>query len=137
MIFLKALVGTILSFLVIDLIWITSFVQPLYHEQIGSLLREQPDIPAAIAFYLSYAAATVYLAVLPGLRARSARVTLLNGAVLGFITYATYSMTNYSVLEDWTVILVATDIPWGMFLTSATALGGYLMAQWGIAKETA
>ncbi len=126
---LRAFAGTIAGFLLVDLLWIRFFVRPLYHEEVGQLLREAPDLVGAVAFYVCYNAATVYFAVMPGLRARSIRIALLNGALLGGITYATYSMTNYAVLADWTPVLVITDIPWGMFLTAITAACGYLAAK--------
>lgn len=126
--YLRAFAGTVFGFLLLDLLWIRFFVKPLYEQEVGGLLREAPDLTAAVAFYLCYNAATVYFAVLPALKVASMRVALLNGALLGGITYATYSMTNYAVLSDWTSILVLTDVPWGIFLTAFTAVCGYMAA---------
>ncbi len=126
---IRAFFGSLIAFLVTDILWIRFFVRPLYQSEVGHLLRETPDLLGAIGFYFCYLAATVYFAVAPGLRAGSAKVAALNGALLGGITYATYSMTNYAVFAVWTPILVLTDIPWGMFLTAVSAIGGYLAAK--------
>ena len=68
---------------------------------------------------------TVFLAVLPALKAGSWRRATLNGAVLGFVAYATYDLTNQATLVQWSTQLTIVDMCWGTVLTAVSATGGY------------
>ncbi|MBT8097379.1 MAG: DUF2177 family protein [Gammaproteobacteria bacterium] len=126
---IKAFIATIVTFLVIDAIWITLFVVDYYETQVGSLMRETPNFVAALVFYLAYAFAVVVLAVRPALASKRIVDALLLGALLGAIAYGTFTITNYAVLKDWTMGLVISDIAWGTFLTAIVAASGYLAAR--------
>ena len=125
---LKAYIASIVTFLVIDAIWIALVVRSYYESQIGSLLRETPDFIAALVFYLAYAFAVVVLAVKPALSSKRLVDALMLGALLGAIAYGTFTITNYAVLKDWTIGLVVSDIAWGTFLTAIVAASGYVAA---------
>mgnify|MGYP001822864359 FL=1 len=127
--FLKAYLGTIASFVLVDAIWISLFVRHMYQEIMGPMLLETPNYLAAGLFYLGYAAGVVVLAVLPALTSRNAKTALINGAVLGAVAYGTFALTNYSVFKGWTTGLVFSDILWGTFLTALSAGCGYLFAR--------
>lgn len=129
MTFLKAFAATIVTFLVIDAIWIALVVRSYYESQVGSLLRETPNFVAALVFYLAYAFAVVVLAVRPALESKRLVDALSLGALLGAIAYGTFTITNYAVLKDWTMGLVVSDIAWGTFLTAVVAASGYFAAR--------
>ena len=126
---IKAFIATIVTFLVIDAIWIALFVVDYYETQVGSLMRETPNFIAALVFYLAYAIAVVILAVRPALASERVSEALMLGALLGAIAYGTFTITNYAVLEGWTMGLVISDIAWGTFLTAVVAASGYLAAR--------
>ncbi|KQV82588.1 hypothetical protein ASD15_11390 [Massilia sp. Root351] len=124
--------GTLLSMLALDALWIGLYMAPAYKSALGDLMLAQPRFMAAAAFYLVYAAGIVFLAVAPGLRALSWQTAALHGAVLGFIAYATYDLTNYSILKAWPLGLSLLDIGWGALLTAIAAAAGWLAAsRWG------
>ena len=127
--FLKAYLGTIIAFVVVDAIWISLFVRHLYRETMGPLLLETPNYLAAGLFYLAYSAGVVVLAVLPALAVRNPRAALINGAVLGAVSYGTFALTNYAMFRGWTTSLVFSDILWGTFLTALSAGCGFLFAR--------
>lgn len=127
--YLRAFLGTIVSFLAVDAVWITMVVRGLYEKEVGYLLSDTPRMLPAAVFYLAYAVGIVWLAVRPALANRSTSTALVNGGVVGAIAYGTYTVTNYSVFEGWTFGLVWTDIAWGIFLTSVSAACGYLAAR--------
>lgn len=129
MVFLKAYVATLVSFLLADAVWISLFVRRYYEAQVGALLLDSPNFLAAFVFYLAYAGGVVALAVRPALARGSFRDALTNGAILGAVAYGTFTVTNFSVLEGWTVGLVISDIAWGTFLTSLVAASGYFAAR--------
>ena len=57
-------------------------------------------------------------AVNPNFETKDYTKTALLGGVLGFLAYATYDLTNYSVLKTWPLKLTIIDIAWGTFLTA-------------------
>jgi uncharacterized membrane protein len=79
------------------------------------------NLPAAVAFYLIYAAGLLYFAVLGASGVRQAAV---RGALFGFFAYATYDLTNLATLRDWPLWLAAMDMAWGAVLSGTTALLG-------------
>ncbi|MBT8144810.1 MAG: DUF2177 family protein [Gammaproteobacteria bacterium] len=129
MTFLKAFAGAAVAFLVIDAVWIAFVVKPFYDREVGSLLRESPNLAAGAAFYLLYAAGIVLLAVNPALTTASMKTAAINGAVLGAVAYGTYTVTNYAVLKQWSMSLVVSDILWGTFLTAVAAVCGYFVGR--------
>ena len=123
-----AYLAVLTAFLIIDLVWIGLVVLDYYQTTIGPMMREQPALLWAAGFYLLYAAGIVRLAVQPALQAASAKPALINGAVLGAVAYGTYTVTNYSILNGWTIGLVVSDTLWGAALTATSAALGYLAA---------
>ena len=71
----------------------------------------------------------VLFAVRPGLTQQSVGVTLAYGAAFGALAYATFTVTNYAVLNQWTFTLVWTDIAWGTVLTAVVAACGFYAAR--------
>ena len=130
MVLLKAYAATIVSFLIVDAVWIALFVRPYYESQVGALLRDRPNFVAALVFYVAYAGAVCVLAVRPALATGRARDALIHGAILGAVAYGTYTVTNYAVLKGWTIGLVVSDLAWGAFLTGVAAACGFLAARW-------
>lgn len=110
-------------FLVIDLIWLNFISKNLYQKEIGSLLLKSPNLFPAFLFYALFIVALLILVVIPGIEAESLTKTLLLGAVFGFITYATYDLTNLATLEGWSVKMTIVDLIWG---TSVSTLMAYV-----------
>ena len=126
---IKAYLGTLVTFLAIDAIWLGIISRGMYNRWIGHLMRDEPLWPAAGGFYLMYIAGIVFLAVQPAMNDGSWKTAALYGAVLGFIAYGTYDMTNYATLKEWPLTMVLVDLVWGTFLTGTAAVAGYLIAR--------
>lgn len=118
---------TAVVFLAVDFVWLSVVARGMYADQIGSMLREQPNFAAAGIFYLAFAAGIVYFAVAPAVAQGNPTVALINGAILGVLAYATYDVTNYSTLKDWPIMISVIDTLWGTALTGLAAFAGY----WG------
>jgi uncharacterized membrane protein len=116
---------------VIDLTWIGIVMYPFYKAQIGHLMAASVNwVPAAI-FYIIYLALVVYFVVEPGVRSGNFWQTVVNGALLGFLAYATYDLSNHATLKDWPVLMTVVDMAWGTCITAILAaigffLGGFL-----------
>jgi len=46
----------------------------------------------------------------------------LRGAIFGFVTYATYDLTNHATLVNWPMLMTVVDMTWGTVLSSLVAL---------------
>lgn len=124
--FLRAYLGSLVVFLVMDAVWLGVVASQFYAEALGDLLRPQPNWVAAGLFYLGYVAGVVWFAVRP---AASWRGAALNGALLGLLCYATYDMTNLATLKGWPVLASFVDIAWGGVITAASATAGCLLSR--------
>lgn len=123
-------IAALATFLIIDAIWISAVMRPIFERNLGDLLLETPRLEAAAVFYAFYIAGVLYFAVGPALAAGSLRVALLNGALLGFLAYGTYEATNMATLKGWTYIMVAIDVVWGMTLTALSAVVAFSWLRW-------
>jgi len=112
----------------LDYLWLTTMMGPLYQRVLGPILAAEPDMKAAIAFYLVYLTGIMWFTVRPALTSGDWTVALMNGALFGFFAYATYDLTNMATLKTWSLQLTLTDIAWGTVLTATTASTAALAA---------
>ncbi|GGG22620.1 membrane protein [Rhizobium wenxiniae] len=124
-----AYAGTLISFLLIDAIWLGVLAKNFYRDQLGDMMLSTPNFAVAAVFYLFFAIAIVLLAVRPGLEAGSLWTTVGHGAILGLAAYGTYDMTNLSTLKNWPAPLTIVDLVWGTVLTAAGSACGYAAAR--------
>ena len=64
-------------------------------------------------------------AVLPGLRAQSPLTAATLALLFGALAYATYDLTNYATLRNWTLQITVVDIGYGALASSIAAMAGY------------
>lgn len=114
-----------LVFAIADAIWLSQMGPRLYRPMIGEMLADKPNVPAMVAFYLIYVSGIVYFAVAPALREGDQMRAVISGAVLGFIAYATYDLSNQATLKIWDTRLTLIDLAWGTFATALAAGVGY------------
>ncbi len=127
--YVKAFAATAVTFLVIDIGWISLFLRDVYEAQLGSMMRPTASVWAAALFYVGYVSAILFIAVRPALAEKRIATAAQYGAVLGAIAYGTYTLTNYAIFSQWSVLLVVSDIGWGTFLTAVCAASGYVAAR--------
>ncbi|MBN1547126.1 MAG: DUF2177 family protein, partial [Syntrophaceae bacterium] len=99
--YLKLYVATLVTFLIIDMIWLGLIARQFYAKYLGFLLNPKPIWSAAILFYLLFVAGVLIFVVLPGLHVNSVKRVLLLGAMFGLITYGTYDLTNLALVKEW------------------------------------
>ena len=124
-----AYVVTLLAFVGIDFVWLSYAGERLYRPILKDILLDGFQLAPAIAFYLIFAFGLVVLAVRPGLAAGSLRLAAGHGALLGFVAYATYDLTNQATLRNWATSLTLTDLAWGTLLSAVAAAIGYAAAR--------
>ena len=126
----KAFGGCLVVFLLLDMIWLGVVTRNYYPQQIGHLMADNVNFRAAAVFYLIYLVGVVYLAVNPASNPEWTTVAV-RGAVLGLVAYGTYGFTNLAVMKAWPVAMTLVDTAWGIFLTSAAAVGGWWASRLG------
>jgi uncharacterized membrane protein len=119
--FFKLYGVAVVTFFVIDLIWLGVVARSFYQNQLGHLLRPQVNWAAAIAFYLIFVAGVVVLAVWPAIESQSLARALALGALLGVVTYAAYDLTNLATLEGFPLTVVFVDLAWGAVLCTTVS----------------
>ncbi|MEZ5922899.1 MAG: DUF2177 family protein [Hyphomicrobiaceae bacterium] len=120
-----AATSSLVTFVVLDAAWIYIVAIGLFQTHLGQVLRVQPLVVPIIAFYLVYMVGLHVLAVRPALAAQSWVKAAWLGAVLGFVAYATFDLTNLAVIEGWTVDVAAADIAWGTVVSAIAAVAGF------------
>ena len=120
-IYLIAYVSAVLPFLVLDGLWLGLVAKNFYAEQMGELLRQDFLVAPAAGFYLAYAAGLVFLAVRPMQPELSLANVAFYGAVVGFLAYGTYDMTNLSTVRGWPPMMSVVDLLWGTTLSAGVA----------------
>lgn len=118
---IKQYLIALVVFFVIDIIWLGFISKDLYRKNLGHLMRSSTNWPAAIIFYSFYIAGLIFFVVNPALEKNSIIYALLSGALFGFITYATYDITNLATLKDWPLKVTIINIIWGTALNGLTA----------------
>ncbi len=117
-------------FLAIDIVWLGVIAKNLYRDQIGHLLADNFDLLAAFAFYIVFVVGVIVFSVRPGLNEESLTKTLMLAAFFGFVTYATYDLTNLATLKDWPLKVTIIDLAWGTFISSATAFASFYIGSY-------
>ena len=122
---LKLYVVAAALFVVIDLVWLGLVANDLYRRIMGDVLRDSPNVVAAVVFYLIFLVGLVYFAIAPAVDGGSLSDALVKGALFGFFTYATYDLTNLAVIKGYPFAIVPIDMAWGTALGAAVSTGTY------------
>lgn len=122
-------IAALVVFVVLDVLWLGTVAADLYDRILGDLLAPSPRVGVAVVFYAIFLAGLVWFVIHPAVEARSWRRALFVGAFFGFITYATWDLTNLSVLRDFPVAIVPIDMAWGTLLSAAVSVSAYGIVQ--------
>lgn len=117
--------ATILTIVLLDMMWLGYLSKGIYAENIGILMRKSGDTitpiwSAAAVVYLLIAIGIIYF-VLPKANGDYLQA-LMMGALFGAITYGIYDFTNYAILANWTFKITIIDMLWGMTLCGVASV---------------
>ncbi len=94
----------------IDGIWLGVVAKNFYFAELGDLLRDDFLLFPGLIFYALH---PLMLWFWGFAKAKSLRELLLNTALYGFGAYATYDLSNWATLKNWSQQVVIVDIIWG------------------------
>ena len=121
--------GTLLVFLIVDLVWLGYLAAGLYQKYIGSFLTDSVRWGVAFGFYGLFLGGIFIFAIYPAVQKNSLSTAIILGALFGFFTYATYDLTNLATLKGWPWQIVIIDILWGSFLTALVSVSGFYLTK--------
>lgn len=121
MTFLIGYVSLLVVFGAVDALWLTTMGPVLYRPALGDILLPQVRLAPAIAFYLIYPVGLLIFAVLPALKVGSLSNAMFLGLLFGAIAYATYDLTNFATLRNWTIHITVLDIAYGAVVSGVAA----------------
>ena len=110
------------------MLWLGVISKDFYKQQLGYIMTPNVNWYAAIIFYLIFIAGLVLFVISPALAKNSLQHALVFGALFGFITYATYDLTNLATIKDWPLKVTIIDMIWGAVLASSVSTVTYLVS---------
>ena len=128
--YIAGFVGAAVVFSCLDAVWLSLTAARIYRPVLGAIMLEKFRLAPAIAFYVVYLLGVTFFAIAPGVEKGSWLTSTVRGAVLGFVAYATYDLTNQATLVVWALRITLLDLAWGTFVTAAGATAGYFAARW-------
>ncbi len=115
----KSLLGMVAAIGMGDAVWLT--LRQKYHERLFQGIQRSPLdvrwIPAIFVYVILIT--SLYLGAVS--LATSVENAAFRGAVVGFLMYAFYDLTNYATLTQYTLEMVVTDALWGTALCTIAA----------------
>jgi uncharacterized membrane protein len=127
---LVAYIAALIVFGILDAIWLTTMSSRLYRPALGEILLDKLRIAPAVLFYFLYPIGLVVFAAMPAVRSGSAGTALAYGALFGLLAYATYDLTNYATLRNWTLQITVIDLIYGTVVAALTSVSAYYAARW-------
>jgi uncharacterized membrane protein len=122
-----ATLGALFVFLALDFVWLSTAAEIIYRPRLGAMLAENPDLGAALLFYLLYLAGLNIFVLRPALADGSRGV--LRGAAFGLVAYGIYDLTNQATLANWPWTITIIDMAWGAVLTGVSCAAGLWFAR--------
>jgi uncharacterized membrane protein len=121
MTYVTGYVAALLTFLLVDMAWLSTMAPRFYRPTLGDIAISGVNLPPAIMFYALYPVGLIIFATIPALKNGSISTAVVSGALFGFFTYATYDLTNHATLRNWTLQLTLIDVAWGTILAAITS----------------
>ncbi len=116
-------VAIFLALIAIDLLWLSMRQQ--YHDTLFYSIQKSKLQVNYLAAFLVYVVLAGSLYVGAVLDASSLQNAGLRGALIGFILYVFYDLTNMATLTNYTWEMVFTDSIWGGIVSGLACLLGY------------
>ena len=126
---ITAYIVSLVVFLGVDFVWLSTMGAALYRSTLGELLAPSVRLGPAAVFYLAYPVGIVVFAVLPALAAESWLRGAALGALFGALAYATYDLTNFATLRTWSLQITVLDIAYGAVASGAAAVAAYFVVK--------
>jgi uncharacterized membrane protein len=120
--------STLIILLPLDFLFLGTIGKSLFAKNVDDMVLATPRIAPALLFYPIYLSGIVVF--VNGNESSNWTSNLAYGALFGLFCYATFELTNMTVLKHWEWAVVVPDVAWGAVLTGISASAGGALAQW-------
>lgn len=127
--FIKLYFIALTVFLAIDMVWLTLIAKGFYAKQLGYVMAKNPNLVAALTFYVIFIAGLVFFVIAPSLDKKMWMHAVFTGAFFGLVTYATYDLTNLATIRDWPLVITIIDMIWGTILSASVSGISFFIAR--------
>lgn len=115
---IKLYILTLVVLIILDVLWISVIMKRFYTAGYGAIARKRGAalspriVPGLLVWMLIALGLTLF--VFPKITGNLFGLqTFIWGALLGLVIYGVYDLTNYSVLQNWSLRMTVVDIIWG------------------------
>ena len=108
------------ALLVLDLVWVSVVMGPLYTSMIARIQAQEPMRLRAQWALVAYAFMGVGLLSFC-VRDEEPSAAGARGALFGLVLYGVYDFTNAALFKDFQLWLACIDVLWGSFLFGAAS----------------
>jgi len=119
----------VVTFFGVDMIWLGTMASRFYRPAMSDIALSGVNLPPAILFYAIYPIGLLIFVTNPALKSGGLTTAMVHGALFGFFTYATYDLTNFATLRNWTLHLTLVDIAWGTVLGAVASTVTFLFTR--------
>ncbi len=132
---LKVYIAILPIFLAIDYLWLGIIMSKFYKDELGILARLsngslKPVIWAAVIVYILIPLGIVLFALPRVSHDDLTSTSLFWGFVYGVVLYGVYDMTNYSLIQKWSLRMSIVDILWGGVLNAVMTYAAASFDKW-------
>ena len=133
--YIKVYVISLIGLIFLDFIWIKVIMGRFYDRSLGIIARRAGEslspriFPSVLVWMLI--ALGVLLFVLPKIESKGLTIEgFLWGALFGLVLYGVYDLTNYAILDRWSLSMTVLDIIWGTILCGTMAIFMGILVKW-------
>jgi uncharacterized membrane protein len=122
-------IAGVVSMMLLDYIWLAKLAKSFYLDKLATHVSIENGglVPYLPAVPLVYIVALIGIWVFAIPKATSLGSAFLIGALLGFVMYAFYDLTNLATLKDYPWSLTIIDTLWGTFLVGVVTMVTYFV----------
>lgn len=129
MIYVTGYIAALIAFGAIDAVWLRVMGPALYRPTLGDILLTDIRLAPAVTFYAIYPVGLLVFAVMPASKSGSTASAVGSGLLFGAIAYATYDLTNFATLRNWTLQITLLDIAYGAAASAFAAFVSLLVVR--------
>ena len=113
---------TAVLFAAIDMAYLSTIGAKLFQKTLGDVMAPSIQVAPGVLFYLLIPIGIVYFVLMPAFATDRWTTALISGALFGFFAYATFDLTSFAIIRNWTTSLAVSDMAWGTVLTAGVSV---------------
>ena len=118
---------TAVLFAGIDMAYLSTIGAKLFQKTLGDVMAPSMQVVPGVLFYLLIPIGIVYFVLMPAFATDRWTTALISGALFGFFAYATFDLTSFAIIRNWTTSLAVSDMAWGTVLTAGVSVLAFMI----------